>query len=82
MTSNIPANLTAPLMAFDVTSGGAFESENRLILLGHGLAAGALAAGSIAACGSSMDVRILAGAGSQLEAMFLIARLRSPAPEH
>ncbi len=81
MTSNIPANLTAPLMAFDVTSGGAFESENRLILLGHGLAAGALAAGAIAACGSSMDVRILAGAGSQLEAMFLIARLNAPAQE-
>lgn len=81
MTSNIPANLTAPLMAFDVTSGGAFESENRLILLAHGLGTGALAAGKIAVCGSSMDARLLAGAGSQLESMFQIARLNAPAQE-
>lgn len=81
MTSNIPANLTAPILAFDVTSGGQFENESRVILIGHGLAAGALAAGGIAACSSSMDARTLAGAGSMLESMFLAARRNAPAQE-
>lgn len=81
MTSNIPANLTAPILTFDVTSGGQFENESRVILIGHGLAAGALAAGGIAACSSAMDARILAGAGSMLEGMFLAARRVAPAQE-
>jgi len=81
MTSNIPANLTAPIFTFDVTSGGAFENENRLIILAHGLDAGALDVDKIAVCGSSMDARILAGAGSMLETMFQIARLNAPSQE-
>lgn len=81
MVSNIPANVTAPLLAFDVTSGGAFQNENRLILLGHGLAAGALGNGQIAICNSILDARALAGAGSMLEAMFHISRLNAPAQE-
>lgn len=81
MTSNIPGNLTAPILAFDVTSGGQFENESRVLLIGHGLAAAALAAGSIAACSSAMDARILAGAGSMLEGMFLTARRNAPAQE-
>lgn len=81
MTSNIPANLTAPILAFDVTSGGQFENESRVILIGHGLASAALAAGAIAMCSSAMDARILAGAGSMLEGMFLAARRNAPAQE-
>jgi len=81
MTSNIPANLTAPILAFDVTSGGQFENESRVILIGHGLSAAALAAGAVAICSSAMDARILAGAGSMLEGMFLAARRNAPAQE-
>lgn len=81
MTSNIPANLTAPLLAFDVTSGGQFENESRVILLGHASAAGTLAAGSISVCSTAMDARTLAGAGSMLEGMFLATRRNAPAQE-
>ncbi|MBV5268702.1 MAG: hypothetical protein JZU55_00740, partial [Afipia sp.] len=81
MTSNIPANLTAPLLAFDVTSGGQFENESRVILLGHASATGTLAAGSISVCSTAMDARTLAGAGSMLEGMFLAARRNAPAQE-
>src|SRR5690606_16384836 len=81
MVSNIPANIVAPLLAFDVTSGGAFESENRLILLGHGLAAGTLGNDEIAPCNSILDARVLTGAGSMLESMFQMARRNAPAQE-
>lgn len=81
MTSNIPANLTAPILAFDVTSGGQFENESRVILIGHGLSTAGLAAGAVAICSSSMDARILAGPGSMLEGMFLAARRNAPAQE-
>ncbi|HXV31860.1 MAG TPA: hypothetical protein VD840_16160 [Sinorhizobium sp.] len=81
MVSNIPANITAPLLAFDVTSGGAFENENRLILLGYGLNAGALGNGEISICNTMIEARQLAGAGSMLESMFEIARRNAPAQE-
>ncbi|MBB3608668.1 phage tail sheath subtilisin-like domain-containing protein [Rhizobium sp. BK602] len=81
MTSNIPSNLTAPIFTFDVTSGGAFENENRLIILAHGLAAGSLAEGAIAICNTKTDARNLAGAGSMLEAMFLVSRANAPSQE-
>ncbi|SMD18487.1 hypothetical protein [Rhizobium sp. RU36D] len=70
----IPSNLTAPILTFDVTSGGSFQNEVRLILLGHGLAAGELAEGGVALCNSRADARFLAGAGSMLESMFIAAR--------
>ncbi|WP_438752061.1 hypothetical protein [Pararhizobium sp. O133] len=79
--NNIPGNLTAPLFAFDVQSGGQFENENRLILLGHGLAAGSLAAGGIALCNNRNDARLLVGGGSMLETMFIAARRNAPAQE-
>lgn len=78
MTTNIPSGVIAPLLAFDVQSGGQFSSENRAIILGHGLSAGALAAGAIALCGSVEQARYLAGRGSMLESMFI--RLRRSAP--
>ncbi|MFM2279658.1 MAG: Rhizobium phage vB RleM [Pseudomonadota bacterium] len=79
MAFNIPSNLVAPLFAFDVQSGGAFENENRLMLFGH--ATGSLAAGKISACNSDIDARTLCGAGSMLESMYLIARKNAPAQE-
>jgi phage tail sheath gpL-like len=81
MASNIPAALTAPIFTFDVQSGGNFESETREILLGYGLAAGALAEGNIALCNTREDARRLAGAGSMLESMFIATRHNAPAQE-
>lgn len=78
---NIPANLTAPIFTFDVQSGGNFQDETRLILLGHGLASGNLAEGGIALCNTDLDARTLVGAGSMLESMFLAARKNAPAQE-
>lgn len=81
MVSNIPSGIVAPLLAFDVQSAGQFESETRVILLGHGLASGALAESGIALCGSVNEARYLAGRGSMLEAMFIRARKNAPAQE-
>jgi len=81
MASNIPAALTAPIFAFDVQSGGQFQNETRMILLGHGLAGGTLAEGQIAICNTRTDARVLCGAGSMIEAMFIAARRNSPAQE-
>ncbi|RFB95224.1 hypothetical protein B5K11_09735 [Rhizobium leguminosarum bv. trifolii] len=81
MASNIPAALTAPIFTFDVQSGGQFQNETRMILLGHGLAGGTLAEGQISICNSRTDARVLCGAGSMLEAMFIAARRNSPAQE-
>ncbi len=78
---NIPANLTAPILAFDVVSGGQFENESRAILLGHANIGAALAAGAIAPCNTDMDARLLCGAGSMLESMYLAARRNAPAQE-
>ncbi|QRM55146.1 phage tail sheath subtilisin-like domain-containing protein [Sinorhizobium sp. BG8] len=77
----IPSNLTAPILAFDVTSGGQFENESRVILLGHATATGSLAAGEISTCNNEMDARLLCGAGSMLESMYLAARRNAPSQE-
>ena len=81
MVSNIPSGIVAPLLAFDVESGGQFQSETRMILLGHGLSAGALADGGVAVCGSVEQARYLAGRGSMLESMFIRARRNASAQE-
>lgn len=80
----IPANIVAPIFAFDVQAAGQFENETRLLLLGFATedaAVGRLAPGNIAACNSPIDARTLLGAGSMLESMFLIARANAPAQE-
>jgi phage tail sheath gpL-like len=79
MVNNIPDNIVAPLLAFDVESGGQFSSELNLILLGHGTSAGALNESEIAICNTVNDARRLAGAGSMLESMFIRARKNAPA---
>lgn len=81
MASNIPSGVVAPLLAFDVESGGQFQSETRMILLGHGTSAGTLADGAIALCGSVDQARALAGRGSMLESMFIRARRNASAQE-
>lgn len=81
MASNIPAGLTAPLMAFDLQSGGTFQDETRMIMLGHGYTANGVEEGKIYVCNNRMDARILAGPGSMLEGMFIAARRNAPVQE-
>jgi phage tail sheath gpL-like len=81
MASNIPANLTAPIFTFDVQSGGQFEAETRMLILGHGTTDGELPENGIVICNTRNDARILAGAGSMLESMFIAARKNAPTQE-
>lgn len=81
MASNIPSNLTAPLFSFDVESGGSFEDETRILMVGFGLSGGSLAEGQISICNTRTDARVLAGAGSMLESMFIGARRNAPSQE-
>ncbi|OJH54279.1 hypothetical protein ATN81_13995 [Agrobacterium pusense] len=79
MVNNIPDNIVAPLLAFDIESGGQFSSELNEILLGFGTAGAALGEGQIAICGTVNEARRLAGRGSMLESMFIRARKNAPA---
>ncbi|NTF32306.1 phage tail sheath subtilisin-like domain-containing protein [Rhizobium skierniewicense] len=79
MVNNIPDNIVAPLLAFDIESGGQFSSELNEILIGFGNADGALAAGGISICSTVNEARRLAGRGSMLESMFIRARKNAPA---
>jgi phage tail sheath gpL-like len=81
MAGSIPANLTAPIFTFDVESGGQFQDETRMILIGFGDEDGWLGEGQISVCNSKTDARNLVGAGTMLEAMFLNARANAPAQE-
>lgn len=81
MASNIPSNIVAPLLAFDVESAGQFSSETRMIIIGHGLSSGALAASALALCTTIDQARYLAGRGSMLESMFIRVRQNAPTQE-
>ncbi len=71
----------ADLLSFDIQSGGNFENESRCIIFGLGTSAGSMAEDSIAPCSSFTEARLLAGAGSMLESMFLKARANAPAQQ-
>lgn len=80
--NSIPGSgLVAPLFAFEINSGGAYESNARMLLVGHKLAGGALADNSFSVCASEQDAAGFCGAGSQLYEMFRIARRAAPAQE-
>lgn len=81
MVANIPSDIVAPLLAFDVESAGQFTSETKMILLGHGLAAGALSEGGISLCSSVNEARALAGRGSMLESMAIRVFQNAPSQE-
>lgn len=81
MVANIPSDIVAPLLAFDVESAGQFTSETKMILLGHGLAAGSLPEGGVALCSSVNEARALAGRGSMLESMAIRVFQNAPSQE-
>lgn len=80
--NSIPGSgLVAPLFAFEINSGGAYESNARMLLVGHKISAGSLADNSFTVCSSEQEAAGFCGAGSQLYEMFRIARRAAPAQE-
>lgn len=78
---NIPGSgLVAPLFAFEVTSGGQFENDSKLVLFGHKTSSGTMADNVKTACSSHREAQQLAGV-SMLSDMYRIARLNAPTQE-
>ncbi len=75
------AGLVAPLFAFEVTSGGSYQSESRILLIGHKNSGAAIADNTPVAIGSHQDAVALAGAGSMLAEMARAAFLNAPVQE-
>ncbi|MBZ8133227.1 phage tail sheath subtilisin-like domain-containing protein [Afifella sp. IM 167] len=79
---NIPgAGLVAPGFFFELTSGGQFESNSRLLLIGHANSGASLAANTPTPINSQYEADALCGAGSMLADMYRIARANAPAQE-
>lgn len=79
--NSIPGNLRAPIIAFEINSGGQFESTWRLTLIGH-KNAGALAVDNVPIrCNSVNEAIALTGRGSMLSEMLIAARRNAPAQD-
>lgn len=79
--NQIPVTLVAPIVTFEVNSGGQFENRSRLLLIGHANADAVIANGVPTVCPSIGEARRLAGAGSMLDDMVRMARRNAPAQE-
>lgn len=79
----IPGNLVAPLISFELNSGGQFENQSRYLAIGH------KNAGSPASvldnvpfrCNSREEAIAYFGKGSMLAEMVIAARLNAPAQD-
>lgn len=81
MFDQIPGNLVAPIVTFEVSSGGAFENDSRLLLIGFKNTGADLADNTPTPCPTTSEARRLAGAGSMLDDMVRLARRNAPAQE-
>lgn len=79
--NQIPGNLVAPIVAFEINSGGQFENRSRLLLIGHKNAGAVIPDNVPTPCPTIAEARRLAGAGSMLDDMVRIARANAPAQE-
>jgi phage tail sheath gpL-like len=78
--NNIPATgLTAPIVTFEVNSGGQYDAPDRVIIQGHKTPAGTIALNKPTAVYDQDTVDRLAGPGSMLREMFRIAQQNAPA---
>ncbi|WGD31210.1 hypothetical protein AncyloWKF20_05145 [Ancylobacter sp. WKF20] len=77
----IPGNIRAPIIAFEVNSGGQFESVSRLVLMGHKNSGAPLADNVPTRCNSVTDAIAQAGKGSMLAEMVIAARRNAPAQD-
>ncbi|MBB3771528.1 phage tail sheath gpL-like [Angulomicrobium tetraedrale] len=81
--NSIPGNIVAPIISFEVNSGGQFENVSRLLLIGH------KNAGAPAIILDNMPIRCNAvteaiayfGKGSMLAEMVIAARRNAPAQD-
>ncbi len=79
--NTIPGNIVAPIFTFEVNSGGQFENNARLLLVGHRTADGSAALDVPVACSTTLEARQLFGRGSMLDDMVRLARRNAPAQE-
>ncbi len=79
--NTIPGNIVAPIISFEVNSGGQFESQSRLVLLGHKTTAASLALDTLTPVQTMREAVSLCGKGSMLAEMFRVARANAPAQE-
>lgn len=79
--NRIPGNLVAPIVTFEVNSGGQFENSSRLLLVGFKNTGALLADNVPTVCPSEAEARRLAGPGSMLDDMVRLARRNAPAQE-
>jgi phage tail sheath gpL-like len=79
--NSIPGNIVAPIISFEVNSGGQFESQSRLVLLGHKNSDAALPLDTLTPVQTIQEAIALTGKGSMLAEMFRVARANAPAQE-
>lgn len=76
--NSIPSGLVAPIMTFEVNSGGAVETETRIVLLGCATGDGTIAANTPVYAASQQAVDVLCGSRSMLRDMYRVARAAAP----
>ncbi|MEF2553254.1 hypothetical protein VQ042_18135 [Aurantimonas sp. A2-1-M11] len=79
--NSIPGNIVAPIITFEVNSAGQFESQSRLVLIGHKNSAASLALDTLTPVQTLQEAISLTGQGSMLAEMFRVARANAPAQE-
>ncbi len=79
--NTIPGNIVAPIISFEINSGGHFESISRLLLVGHKNSGAPAPENAPFRCNSVFDAVALTGKGSMLAEMFIAARRNAPAQD-
>lgn len=79
--NSIPGNIKAPIFAFEVNSGGQFEQDSRLLLVGHANSGSSLTPNVPIRCNNVEEAISLAGKGSMLAEMLIYARKNAPAQD-
>lgn len=79
--NSIPGNIRAPIITFEVNSGGQFESVSKLLLIGHANTGASIAANVPTRCNTEIDAIAIAGKGSMLADMMIAARANAPAQD-
>lgn len=77
--NRISGGLVAPLVSFEVNSGGTFEAETCIVLIGHKQASGTMAEGVKTYAAGQEAVDALCGPNSMLRDMYRVTRRQAPA---
>ncbi|GGF56701.1 tail sheath protein [Azorhizobium oxalatiphilum] len=79
--NTIPGTIVAPIISFEINSGGQFESTSRLLLIGHKNTGTAAVDNVPFRCNSVTEAIALTGKGSMLAEMIIAARRNAPAQD-